>query len=112
MRTLSMLSSEILPTLTNARYSNYSLIKTFNETGAADYKYLLDEFEDAYTTLEQDAGYILTHGLQDRSVRAGLSLANWKPGKDQAAQAVEWWEFDFEYSYSPVGSSRCDICSD
>ena len=69
-----------------------------------DYTNLLDDFENAYSALEQDAGDILRHGLQDRTVRAGLSLANWKPRKDRAAQTVEWWEFDFEYSFSPVGS--------
>ena len=24
------------------------------------------------------------------------------PRKNMAAQAVEWWEFDWEYAYSPV----------
>lgn len=88
--------------LTNT-YSNYSLIETFNDKGPADYTNLLDEFEmNAYATLEQDAGYILTDNLRDRSVRSGLSLAGWKPGKDMEAQAVEWWEWDWEYSFSPV----------
>ncbi|KAL8721307.1 MAG: hypothetical protein Q9225_001967 [Loekoesia sp. 1 TL-2023] len=79
-----------------AGYSDYDSITTFNETGAVNFTNLLDDFEDAYSTLEQDAGYILTRNLQDRSIRAGLSLAGWKPGKDAAAQAVEWWEFDWE----------------
>lgn len=83
-------------------YSNYSSIQTFNETGAVDYTGLLDDFEDAYSTLEQDAGYILSQNLQDRSVRSGLSLAGWKPGRNKAAQAVEIFEFDFEYAFSPV----------
>lgn len=91
-------------TLTCSRYSNYSSLQTFNETGAVDYTDLLDDFEDAYAILEQEAGFILSHGLQDRSARSGLSLAKWKPGNDKAAQAVEWWEFDFEYGYSPVKS--------
>lgn len=63
---------------------------------------LLGDYEDAYSTLEQDAGRILTQNLQDRSVRSGLSLAGWKPEKDTASQAVEWWEFDFEYAQPPV----------
>ena len=53
--------------------------------------------------MEQDAGYILSDNLQDRSFRSGLSLAGWKPGRDMEAQAVEWWEFDFEYGETPVG---------
>ena len=88
--------------LTN-EYSNYSDIQTFDETGAVDYTDLIDEFEDdPYSTLEQDAGYILLDNLQDRSVRSGLSLAGWKPKNDSHAQAVEWWEWDFEYAFSPV----------
>lgn len=67
---------------------------------------LLDDYENAYATLEQDAGYILTENLQDRSVRSGLSLAGWKPGKDAASQAVEWWEFDWEYAAAPVRELR------
>ena len=72
-----------------------------------DFTSLLDEYEDAYATLEQDAGYILTQNLQDRSARAGLSLAGWKPGKNAAAQAADWWEFDFEYSVPPVYHVHC-----
>ncbi|KAL8765096.1 MAG: hypothetical protein Q9209_007719 [Squamulea sp. 1 TL-2023] len=82
-------------------YSNYDSIATFNETGAVDFTDLFDEYEDAYATLEQDAGYILTQNLQDRSARSGLSLAGWKPRMNAAAQAVDWWEFDWEYAFPP-----------
>ncbi|KAH7034222.1 hypothetical protein B0J12DRAFT_703604 [Macrophomina phaseolina] len=82
-------------------YSNYSSILTYNETGAVDYTHLLDEFEDAYAVAEQNAGYIVTENLQDMSTRAGFSLAGWKPKKNMAAQAVEWWEWDWETSYPP-----------
>ncbi|KAL8713292.1 MAG: hypothetical protein Q9220_002491 [cf. Caloplaca sp. 1 TL-2023] len=92
--------------LNRRRYSDYDSIETFNETGAVDFTDLLDDYEDAYSTLEQDAGYILTQNLQDRSVRSGLSLAGWKPAKDPAAQAVEWWEFDWEYAAPPEQSSQ------
>lgn len=91
--------------LTNT-YSNYSSIETFNENGATDFTDVIADFENnAYSTLEEDAGYILINNLQDRSVRSGLSLAGWKPGKDMEAQAVEWWEWDWEYAYSPVRST-------
>ena len=84
-----------------------------------NFTYLFNDFEDSYSILEQDAGYILMDNLQDvskflsvycpfisadsdillkRSVRSGLSLAGWKPrqGKAQAQkQAVEFWEFDW-----------------
>lgn len=52
--------------------------------------------------MEQDAGYILTENLQDRSVRSALSLAGWKPRKNMEAQAIEWWQFDWEYANTPV----------
>ena len=68
-----------------------------------NFTYLLDDFDEAYAPLEQDAGVLLSQNLQDRSVRAGLSLAGWKPKKNSAAQAVEWWVFDWEYAFSPVG---------
>ncbi|KAK8215855.1 putative flavin-containing polyamine oxidase [Phyllosticta capitalensis] len=82
-------------------YSNYSSILTYNETGFSDYSDLLDKYDEASTILEQNAGYILTENLQDISARAGLSLAGWKPKKDPAAQATEWWDWDFESAYSP-----------
>lgn len=85
-------------------YSNYSSILTYNETGAVDYTSLLDDFEDAYVTAEQNSGYIVTENLQDMSTRAGFSLAGWKPKKNMAAQAVEWWEWDWETAYPPEQS--------
>ncbi|KAL8873302.1 MAG: hypothetical protein Q9174_001217 [Haloplaca sp. 1 TL-2023] len=93
-------------TLTTVSYSNYSSISTFNETGEVDFTNLFDDFEDAYTTFEQDAGYILSQNLQDHSARCGLSLAGWKPEKDPAAQAIEWWEMDWEYSVQPELTSH------
>ncbi|KAL8651796.1 MAG: hypothetical protein Q9210_003064 [Variospora velana] len=83
-------------------YSDYDSLATFNETGSVNFTGLLDDYEDAYSTLEQDAGHLLTQNLQDRSVRSGLSLAGWRPGEDAAFQAVEWWEFDWEYAEPPV----------
>lgn len=95
-----------LSNLTNT-YSNYSSIETFNQNGAVDFTDLIDDYEgDPYSTVEQDAGYILSDNLQDRSFRSGLSLAGWKPGNDMEAQAVEWWEFDWEYGQSPETSSQ------
>lgn len=85
-------------------YSNYSAILTYDKTGATDFTDLLDEYNDAYTTAEQDAGYILTDNLQDTSMRAGLSVAGWKPKKDMKAQAVEWWNWDWETAWPPEQS--------
>lgn len=63
---------------------------------------LLGDYEDAYSTLKQDTDHLLTQNLQDRRVRSGLSLAGRKSTKDAASQAVEWWEFDWEYAKPPV----------
>lgn len=87
------------------RYNDYTSIETFDETGAVNYTDLLDDFENAYSTYEQNAGYILNDNLLDQSVRSAFSLAGWKPKKDYRAQAAEWWEFDWEYSFSPERSS-------
>jgi polyamine oxidase len=85
--------------LTNT-YSNYSDILTYDETGFVDYSDLLDAFEDAYAPLEQDAGDILSQNLQDRSVRAGLSLSGWKLKESNTRKsAVEWWDWG-EYNVS------------
>jgi polyamine oxidase len=91
--------------LTNT-YSNYSSIETYNATGYVNYNYMLDDYETAYALLEEDAGTIWSENVQDRSVRAGLSVAGWNPKKDMQQQAAEWWEFDWEYSYSPDQSSE------
>ena len=88
------------------RYSDYDSIQTFNASGAADFTDLLDSFEDSYSTLEQDAGHILTQNLQDRSARTGLSLSAWNPSQSAERQAAEWWEFDWEYADSPVRNRR------
>ncbi|KAF1954940.1 polyamine oxidase [Byssothecium circinans] len=85
--------------------SDYRSILTYNETGPVDFTSLLDDFEDAYTSAEQHAGTILSENLQDLSFRAGLYQAGWKPKRNMAAQAVEWWEWDWETSFPPEESS-------
>ncbi|KAL9637820.1 MAG: hypothetical protein Q9164_001963 [Protoblastenia rupestris] len=91
--------------LTNT-YSDFSSIQTFTEEGAVDYTNLFDIFDEAYAVVEQDAGYIFTENLQDRSFRSGLSLAGWKPRMNKQAGAVEWFGVDFEYAYPPEQSSQ------
>ncbi|KAI1172941.1 amine oxidase [Nemania sp. FL0916] len=85
-------------------YSNYSSILTYDEEGAADFGSLFDDMETAYSIAEQDAGYVLTKNLQDTSMRAAFSLAGWKPKKDMHAQAIEWWNWDWETAYPPEQS--------
>ncbi|ETN42703.1 uncharacterized protein HMPREF1541_01861 [Cyphellophora europaea CBS 101466] len=86
-------------------YSNYSSIETFNETGPVDFSDLLDEIDVSYTQMQTDTGRFILDNIQDYSVRSGLSLAGWKPKKDAQKQAVEWWYFDWEYSWQPEVSS-------
>ncbi|GAQ43610.1 hypothetical protein AtubIFM55763_005380 [Aspergillus tubingensis] len=87
-------------------YSNYSSIRTYNETGYTDYRYLLDDYAQAYHIAARNAGRILTQNLQDQTARTGLALAGWRPRKnDMAAQAVEWWSWDWEDAHTPETSS-------
>lgn len=71
-------------------------------TGYVNYTDKLAAFEDAYALVEQDAGYILRENLQDRSFRAALNLAGWKPIGDPQALAVEWYQMDYEYAETVV----------
>ncbi|KAH8690275.1 putative flavin-containing polyamine oxidase [Talaromyces proteolyticus] len=89
----------------NNTYSNYSSILTYDETGFNDYSSLFNDYQNAYSTMEQLAGTVLKENLQDRSTRAGLTRSGWKPKKDKKAQAIEWWQWDFEYAYEPDISS-------
>jgi polyamine oxidase len=44
--------------------------------------------------MSAQAGQILKDNIQDRTIREGLSLVDWKPTQREypaAAEAVEWW---------------------
>jgi polyamine oxidase len=89
-----------------SRYSDFSSIETFNETGPVDFASTIEEFNsNYYAAYEQNAGYTLTENLEDTSVRSAFSIAGWKPKKDPISEAVEWWIFDWEYSFNPEQSS-------
>ncbi len=60
-------------------YSNFSSLLTYDMNGPVDYLDKLDTFGDTYSIVEQDAGNILLQNLQDRSFRAALNLAGWRP---------------------------------
>ncbi|KAH8686438.1 putative flavin-containing polyamine oxidase [Ilyonectria robusta] len=85
-------------------YSNYDSISTFDENGYNDYTDILDDFSTKYDVAAEIAGNALLENLQDTSMRAGLSAADWKPKKNMLAQAVEWWNWDWETSYPPQQS--------
>lgn len=86
-------------------YSDYDSLTTYDETGASDYSDLLDAYDDASDTAYADAGYYLTENLQDPAARVGLTLAGWTPAGDMRKAAVEWWNWDWDGSYSPDQSS-------
>ncbi|GFF63469.1 polyamine oxidase [Aspergillus lentulus] len=87
-------------------FSDYDNVSTYNENGYSDYSRLLDEFDAADEIANAAAGTILLENLLDQTARTGLALAGWKPKKtDMEAQAVEWWNWDFEDAYSPLESS-------
>ncbi|KAF6223041.1 hypothetical protein HO133_001093 [Letharia lupina] len=58
---------------------------------------ILTSSGDAYSIVEQDAGNILLENLQDTSFCAALNLAGWRPMGDAQAQAVEWYQLDFDF---------------
>ncbi|KAF4217585.1 hypothetical protein CNMCM8980_003529 [Aspergillus fumigatiaffinis] len=94
------------PYLATVTHSNYSSIRTYNETGFTDYRHLQREYAEAYRTASKEAGRIMTENLQDQTARTGLSLAGWRLRKDDsAAQAVEWWNWDWESAQTPDTSS-------
>lgn len=59
-----------------------------------------------FDDLAAEAGYLLTDNILDQSTRAGLTQAGWSPNVNMAAQATEWWEWDWETAYSPEESSH------
>lgn len=86
-------------------YRSFSL-EIFDETGPVDYLYKLDDFDDAYCIVEQDAGYNLLGNVQDRSFRAALRLAGWDPTGNAQAGAVDWYEMDYEYAQTPISVAQ------
>jgi polyamine oxidase len=62
-------------------------------------------FDDMYDVTSKEAGVMWSQNQQDRSERAGLIAAGWKPKQDMQAQAAEWWGFDWEYAFTPSESS-------
>ncbi|KPM38046.1 hypothetical protein AK830_g8527 [Neonectria ditissima] len=86
-------------------YSDGSSLVTYDETGEHDFKDLIADYEEKFEHAMEDADTIKDDNLQDTSVRAGLSLAGWKPKKDMHAQAAEWWNWDFEMAIPPDQSS-------
>lgn len=87
-------------------FSNFSSVQTYTENGSVDYRAKKEDFEEAYAYVEQDSGLILSENLQDRSFRAGLNLAGYKPVLDPEASAWEWFSMDFEYAQIPDVSSQ------
>ncbi|CEJ92889.1 hypothetical protein VHEMI08516 [[Torrubiella] hemipterigena] len=87
-------------------YSNYSSILTYNETGFTDYSQLIEEYSTANEKMAAAAGRLLINNEQDQTARAALALAGWNPKhSDMAAQAVEWFNFDWEDAQTPEVSS-------
>ena len=87
-------------------FSNYSNLSTFDQNGPADFGRLFDDYEDAYSLLEQDAGEILRNDYLDRSARAGFRLSGWDSTADPKRASIEWWDWDWEDSFSPEETSE------
>ncbi|KAM0414727.1 hypothetical protein ACHAPT_013418 [Fusarium lateritium] len=85
-------------------YSDYDSLLTFDQDGPANYEEAFEEFDGKFKNATKEAGFIQTENLQDTSVRAGLSLAGWKPRQDPYKQLADWWGWDFETGYPPEQS--------
>ncbi|PFH61355.1 hypothetical protein XA68_17604 [Ophiocordyceps unilateralis] len=86
--------------------NDYKSIKTYNETGPFDFLPLLADFDAAKRRMNVAAGRMLAENLQDQSARVGLALGGWSPKhSDMAAQAAEFWSWDWEAAYPPEQSS-------
>ncbi|KAI9656126.1 MAG: hypothetical protein M1831_004697 [Alyxoria varia] len=88
-----------------SQYSNYTSFLTYDETGFNDYYHLYDELQDAYATAEQDAGYLLSEDLLDEDAGSTFAIAGWTPRGDPKKQVMEYFEWDWEYCYTPQQSS-------
>jgi polyamine oxidase len=81
---------------------------TYNESGEVDFTAEITAFEDALERIGSEAGELLSDNIQDRTLRQGLALVDWKPEQrqyPQAADAVEWWLYDGEQAYTPEETS-------
>ncbi|RCI12224.1 hypothetical protein L249_0157 [Ophiocordyceps polyrhachis-furcata BCC 54312] len=91
-----------LKTTTN----NYQSFSTYNETGQTDFSSLLLRLDGAKKRMNVEAGRMLAENLQDQSARTGLALSGWSPKhSDMAAQAAEYWAWDWEAAFPPDQSS-------
>lgn len=88
--------------------SNFSRILTYNESGLADFESEIEEYENAFFRMTQEAGELVTDNIQDKTIREGLMHVGWKPDQRDypaAADAVEWWLYDGEQAYTPEETS-------
>jgi polyamine oxidase len=65
---------------------------------------IFDDYNNAFNDYAVAAGYRASRGLIDQNVKTGMALNNWT-AQTPAEDAVEWWEFDWEYGAPPVESS-------
>ncbi|KAH8716750.1 polyamine oxidase-like protein [Phaeosphaeriaceae sp. PMI808] len=85
--------------------SETSSIITYDATGASNFTYIIDEYEEYWKIFEQNAGTILKENQQDRSMTAGLWQSGWRAKQDAQRKAVEWWQWDWETAQTPQESS-------
>ncbi|KAI8237465.1 Polyamine oxidase [Colletotrichum sp. SAR 10_77] len=93
--------------------SDFSNLTVFDETGqvhpgrlSGRFKELQSLYDNATEEYQYDAGEIILQNQLDRSARAGLAIAGWKPGSEPLAQAIEWSSIDFEYANPPEKTSQ------
>ncbi|KZT60493.1 amine oxidase [Calocera cornea HHB12733] len=103
-------------------YSDYSDFLPYSSNGSlsADYvNSVMDSYSDAFDAYLASAGERQARGWHDMTARTGLRLGGWTEdvgtGVDETGayvqQAVEYWNFDMEYSMSPEESSWVQVAN-
>ncbi len=81
--------------MSNTAQDPFKII-TYNKDGPFDFTSEILAYQAAFSQATQLAGELLTHNLQDGTVREGLNLVGWKPEQralPMEAAAAEWWLF-------------------
>lgn len=72
----------------------------FDQSGAANFTDIFDQYEQDYTDLTIAAGARVDQNLVDTTARTGYGLIGVKP-KTPHEMAVEYYTFDWEYAQTP-----------
>ncbi len=76
-------------------------LETFTEKGPVPYADRIEAYDEAYAVLEREAGQTILESRPDQTYAEGLAEGGWTRN-DAIANAIEWYECDFEYAEKSV----------